>query len=44
MDKGKKEEIEKLESGFDKFLEELSDREQPEVCNLEDEDCEACGS
>lgn len=26
------------------YLKDLSDREQPDVCNLDDPDCENCGS
>jgi hypothetical protein len=32
------------DAGFDEWLSDMSDREQPEVCNLDDPDCENCGS
>lgn len=32
------------EDTFSGWLDELEDKEQPEVCSLDDPDCEACGS
>lgn len=29
---------------FDSWIVDLEDQEQPETCNIDDEDCEACGS
>jgi len=29
---------------WDDWLGDMSDREQPEVCKIDDPDCEACGS
>ena len=29
---------------FGSWLNELEEKEQPEVCNIEDPDCEACGA
>tara|TARA_X000001382_G_C3111485_1_gene160056 strand:- start:286 stop:438 length:153 start_codon:yes stop_codon:yes gene_type:complete len=29
---------------WDSWLKEMSDKEQPNVCNLDDEECESCGS
>tara|TARA_R110002096_G_scaffold324797_1_gene518793 strand:- start:140 stop:262 length:123 start_codon:yes stop_codon:yes gene_type:complete len=40
MNKEPKEE----EQSMDDWMNNLSEKEQPEVCNLDDEDCEACGS
>ena len=34
----------KAKTIFDSWVKELEDQEQPEVCNIEDDDCEACGS
>tara|TARA_B110000908_G_C10268383_1_gene467225 strand:+ start:955 stop:1068 length:114 start_codon:yes stop_codon:yes gene_type:complete len=31
--------------GFEDFIDELTNKEQPESCNIDNpEDCEACGS
>lgn len=32
------------EDSFNDFVKELEDKEQPEVCSMDDPDCEACGS
>lgn len=29
---------------WDNWLKEMSDKEQPDVCNIEDDECESCGS
>jgi len=29
---------------LDSWIVELTEKEQPEACNIDDEDCEACGS
>ena len=29
---------------LDSWIVDLEEKEQPEACNLDDEDCEACGS
>lgn len=29
---------------FDSWIVDLEDKEQPDACSLDDEDCEACGS
>jgi len=29
---------------FDSWVEDLEEQEQPDACNLDDEDCENCGS
>jgi|TARA_Y100000015_G_scaffold43134_1_gene52423 hypothetical protein len=29
---------------FDSWVEDLEEAEQPDACNIHDEDCEACGS
>lgn len=29
---------------FNDWLDSLEDKPQPEVCSIENEDCEACGS
>jgi hypothetical protein len=29
---------------WDSWLNDMSDREQPDACSIDDEDCEACGS
>jgi len=29
---------------FDSWIVDLEDKEQPEVCNIDDPDCENCGS
>tara|TARA_R110001632_G_scaffold32213_2_gene83570 strand:+ start:193 stop:327 length:135 start_codon:yes stop_codon:yes gene_type:complete len=44
MNKDPKEDNDKLNDSFDDFLKDLSDRDQPDVCDINDEDCEACGS
>ena len=47
MDKGKEktpEEIEQARNTWDEWLGDMSDRDQPEVCKIDDPDCEACGS
>ena len=41
----KKETIEViLEEAWDAWLEDMSDREQPEACSIDNPDCENCGS
>lgn len=40
----KKDKEKEVDTTWDAWLEDMSDREQPEVCNIDDEDCEACGS
>jgi len=32
------------DTGFSDYLKDLEDKEQPDACNIDDEDCEACGS
>ena len=32
------------EDTFAGWLDELEDKKQPEVCSIDNEDCEACGS
>lgn len=47
MDKGIKKtptEVDEARKTWDDWLGDMSDREQPESCNIDDEDCEACGS
>ena len=43
-----KEAIKKAEESknhtFDNWIEDLEGKEQPELCNINDEDCENCGS
>tara|TARA_R100001244_G_scaffold79990_3_gene62768 strand:- start:302 stop:427 length:126 start_codon:yes stop_codon:yes gene_type:complete len=34
----------KTSKEFDDYLGGLEEQEQPEACNLDDEDCENCGS
>lgn len=29
---------------WDSWIEDLEDKEQPEACSIDNEDCEACGS
>lgn len=29
---------------FESWIVDLEDKEQPETCSIDDEDCEACGS
>jgi len=29
---------------FENWLNDLEDKEQPEACSIDNEDCEACGS
>ena len=29
---------------FESWIGDLEDKEQPETCSIDDEDCEACGS
>jgi hypothetical protein len=29
---------------WDSWIGDLEDKEQPETCSIDDEDCEACGS
>ena len=38
------EEIDQARDTWDSWLGDMSDREQPEVCKIDDPDCEACGS
>ena len=33
-----------VDTTWDAWLEDMSDREQPEVCNIDNPDCENCGS
>jgi hypothetical protein len=47
MDKGiekTSEEINEARKTWDDWLGDMSDREQPEVCTIDDPDCEACGA
>jgi len=47
MDKGEEktpEEIKKARKTWDDWLGDMSERDQPEACKIDDEDCEACGS
>jgi hypothetical protein len=45
MDKGKQKSAEEVaESVFDNWIQDLEEKEQPESCSIDDEDCEACGS
>ena len=47
LDKGiekTSEEIDQARDTWDSWLGDMSDREQPEVCKIDDPDCEACGS
>jgi hypothetical protein len=32
------------ESNFDKWLKELEEKETPTACNIENEECDSCGS
>ncbi len=46
MDKGKqnKSPEEVAEDVFGSWIQDLEDKDQPESCSIDDEDCEACGS
>ena len=45
MDKrSKKTPKEVAEKTFENWIEDLQEQEQPEVCTVDGEDCEACGS
>ena len=45
MDKGNKKTPEEIaEDVFDSWVQDLEEKEQPEACSVDDEDCEACGS
>ena len=35
---------ESKQNTFDSWVEDLEDKDQPEVCSVDNEDCEACGS
>lgn len=39
-----KKDQEQARKTWDNWLNELEEKEQPNACNIEDEDCEACGS
>lgn len=46
MDKGNKKTPEEIaEDVFGSWVQDLEEKEQPEACNIDDDDdCEACGS
>lgn len=47
MDKGEEktpEEIEQARNTWDEWLNDMSDREQPVACDIDNPDCENCGS
>jgi hypothetical protein len=46
MDKGKqsKSAEEVAEQVFGNWIQDLEDKDQPDACDIDDEDCEACGS
>ena len=45
MDKGKVKSAEEVaEEVFGNWIQDLEDKDQPESCSIDDEDCEACGS
>ena len=45
MDKGKVKSAEEVaEDVFGSWIQDLEDKDQPEACSIDDEDCEACGS
>ena len=45
MDKGNKKTPEEVaEDVFGSWVQDLEGKDQPEACNIDDEDCEACGS
>jgi len=46
MDKGKQSKTaeEVAEQVFGNWIQDLEDKDQPDVCDIDDEDCEACGS
>ena len=35
---------ESLENTFKSWVEDLEEKEQPESCDIDDDDCESCGS
>ena len=35
---------ERLRNAWDDWLNDMSDREQPDACSVDNPDCEACGS
>ena len=37
-------EEERARETWDSWIGDLEDKEQPNTCSIEDEDCEACGS
>jgi|21_taG_2_1085346.scaffolds.fasta_scaffold84856_1 hypothetical protein len=39
-----KKEEELARETWDSWIEDLQEKEQPESCSIDDEDCEACGS
>ena len=41
MSKDKEKEV---DTTWDAWLNDMSDREQPDVCSVDNPDCEACGS
>tara|TARA_R100001244_G_scaffold132307_1_gene108024 strand:- start:3416 stop:3580 length:165 start_codon:yes stop_codon:yes gene_type:complete len=45
-EEGRIEEIKWVQSstGFDDWLDNLEDKEQPEACSIDNPDCENCGS
>ena len=40
----KKKPTEVAEAMFENWLNDLEEKEQPEACSIDDEDCENCGS
>lgn len=47
MDKGidkTPKEVDEARKTWDDWLGDMSDREQPEACSIDNEDCAACGS
>lgn len=51
MSKDQKEALKELnradearDNTFDSWIVDLEDKEQPDACSIDDEDCEACGS
>ena len=40
----KKRSDESRDDGFNSWLGDLEEKEQPEVCSVDTKDCEACGS
>ncbi len=51
MSKDQKEALKELkradesrDNTFDSWIVDLEDKEQPDACSIDDEDCESCGS